>query len=190
MVDLTSTPSSADDTTLAVWVTPQLEPFSCECVHTMKTFYRIKKSCNWWARDMDWINQDWMKVTGWPVEFFADETASAGRLLSTGTTQVYRRQQWNHWLQRNKLSTERPACSLWFALVSIWIASSQTKCFQAWYAVVSARGGSAGTWLVDTQPTWLLWLAQMPPHIVEQWQRMRPEIPLELDWFDRVLQFG
>ncbi|KAF1779883.1 hypothetical protein GQ600_7178 [Phytophthora cactorum] len=48
MVDLTSTPSSADDTTLAVWVTPQLEPFSCECVHTMKTFYRIKKSCNWW----------------------------------------------------------------------------------------------------------------------------------------------
>ncbi|KAG3076028.1 hypothetical protein PI125_g21617 [Phytophthora idaei] len=80
MVDHTSTPSSADDTTLVVWVTPQLEPFSCECVHTMETFYRIKKSCNWWARDMDWINQDWMKVTGWPVEFFADETASAGKL--------------------------------------------------------------------------------------------------------------
>ncbi|KAF1777519.1 hypothetical protein GQ600_6272 [Phytophthora cactorum] len=29
---------------------------------------------------MDWINQDWMKVTGRPVEFFADETASAGKL--------------------------------------------------------------------------------------------------------------
>ncbi|KAG6950595.1 hypothetical protein JG687_00014151 [Phytophthora cactorum] len=58
VVDLTSTLSSADDKTLAVWVTPQPKPFSSERVHTMKTFYRIKKSCNWWARDMDWLNQD------------------------------------------------------------------------------------------------------------------------------------
>ncbi|KAG3209528.1 hypothetical protein PC129_g19459 [Phytophthora cactorum] len=43
MIHLTPIPSSADDKTLAVWVTPQFEQFSSECIHTMQTFYRIKK---------------------------------------------------------------------------------------------------------------------------------------------------
>ncbi|ETO77342.1 hypothetical protein F444_07466 [Phytophthora nicotianae P1976] len=45
----------------------------------MTTFYEIKRSCDWWERDLDWITQDWMKVTGRPIEFFAAQTDSDGK---------------------------------------------------------------------------------------------------------------
>ncbi|KAG1713189.1 hypothetical protein DVH05_000909 [Phytophthora capsici] len=78
VVDLTCSPDSAKEKTLAVWVTPELEPFLSDCVCAMTTFYRIKKTCASWVDDVSWILQDWSKVTGRPVELFALETGSNG----------------------------------------------------------------------------------------------------------------
>ncbi|ETP02491.1 hypothetical protein F441_20456 [Phytophthora nicotianae CJ01A1] len=51
VVDLICTPSSADDTTLAVWVTPELDLFS-----------RTKKSWESWGKELTWLLQDWSKT--------------------------------------------------------------------------------------------------------------------------------
>ncbi|KAG3084040.1 hypothetical protein PC128_g4840 [Phytophthora cactorum] len=79
VVHLTSTPSSADGTTLAVWVTPELDPFSSECVSATRAFFRTMKTCERWENDLTWLLQDWSKVSGRPVEFLALETASNGK---------------------------------------------------------------------------------------------------------------
>ncbi|KAF4033570.1 hypothetical protein GN244_ATG14496 [Phytophthora infestans] len=66
VVDLTCTPRSADDVTPAVWVTIELDPFS-------------RQTCERSEKDLNWLVQDWSKVSGRPVECFATETGSNGK---------------------------------------------------------------------------------------------------------------